>query len=269
MNFIYLNGDILPDDEAKISVLDRSFLFGEGVFETLRSYGGQTPFLEEHLKRLEYSALFLNIPYPTEINFNEVIQKLLEKTNLKDARLKIILTKLNTCVFCEKIDAKSYPKTYKLKIIEQVTNDNPRLAAVKTTSRLTKLVGYAEAQEAGFEDGILLNNKGQVTEGTRGNLFWVDENSELKTVLQDCGILCGITRQELMKVLKAKNLKIKEDIVTPEKLSNMKEVFYTSSIAGIKPVVQIDKRKISGGEPGDVTLMLQDLWERHVQELLE
>jgi branched-subunit amino acid aminotransferase/4-amino-4-deoxychorismate lyase len=279
MSFLYLNGKIVSDDEAKISVHDRSYLYGEGLFESFRSYNGIALFLTEHLKRLEWSATFLNVSFPMELDFAKICDDLLKKNNLKDARFKIVLsqatppaadaigenTSSNIVIFCTPLE--TGPATYKLKVIKNCINDALPLSAMKTTNYLVKIVARFEAKDSGFDDGILLNAKGLVTEASTGNLFWVDDKGILNTVAEAHGLLRGITKQELFKLIKDKKLTLRENQITPAELSNSREVFMTNSIVGIKPVTQIDSRQISGGEPGAVTLMLKDLWEKKLKEM--
>lgn len=278
MNFVCLNGDILPQNQAFIPVNDRSFLFGEGLFETILGQNGKIPLLKEHLNRLEWSCEFLGIPFPAQADFNGICSTLMTKNSLKDARLKIVVSShdadadepgrkerlSNWVVFCEPLPAS--PATFRLKTIRNAINDAAPLAAMKTTNYLVKTYGRREAQATGYDDGILLNAQGQVTETTTGNLFWIDESGVLKTAPESCGLLRGIMRQALLKLLKDNNLKYREDVITPENLSSMREVFVTNSLQGIKPVIQIDHRKISGGETGSITSMLMDLWKKWLSE---
>jgi branched-subunit amino acid aminotransferase/4-amino-4-deoxychorismate lyase len=267
MTMIYLNDTFVEDTQAKISVHDRSFLFGEGLFETFVSMDGKIPFLKDHLNRLEWSCTHLGFSLPEKINFSEICQELLKKNNFKNSRFKIVLSSQNCVVFCEPHDDKEIPPTYRLKIIKNRANDALPLSALKTTNYLTKISARADAKEAGFDDGILSNAKGQATETTTGNIFWVDKNGLLFTIMSECGLLDGITKKNLLKLFQEKGLKIKESMITAEELSNQREVFVTNSVIGIKPVVQIDKRQISGGEAGPITAMIQDLWKTYLKDL--
>lgn len=305
MTLIYLNGTILEDTQAQISVYDRSYLFGEGLFETFVSINGKFPFLTDHLNRLEWSCTHLSLKFPSEINFKEICQELLKKNNLKNARFKIMLSRTgiapssqikvrlessgisehranqnsmdannadfvqNCLIFCEPHDEKKIPATYHLKTIKNMPNDALPLAALKSSNYLTKLLARSEAHDSGFDDGILTNSKGHVTETTTANIFWVDKNGGLWTVLSDQGLLDGITKKNLIKLIKDKGLKIREGVITAPELSNQREVFVTNSVIGIKPVSRIDQRQISGGEAGPVTEMLQDLWKTKLTEFIQ
>lgn len=302
MTMIYLNGAFVEDTQAQISVYDRSYLFGEGLFETFISKDEKIPFLTDHLNRLEWSCTHLSFQFPTEINFSEICQELLKKNDLKNARFKILLSRTgiapssqikvkvestalsehranqnsidasnavftqNCVVFCEPHDENKIPATYHLKIIKNMHNDALPLAAIKSTNYLTKLLARSEAHDSGFDDGILTNSKGQVTETTTANIFWIDKDGALWTIMSDQGLLGGITKKNLITLIKDKGLKIRDGVITPLELSSQREVFVTNSVIGIKPVSQIDQRQISGGEAGPVTEMLQDLWKNHLVE---
>lgn len=278
MNHIYINGEIKPIDQAHISVLDLSYLFGEGAFETFRSYEGRILFAEDHLARLEWTTTFLNIQYDP-INIQDIATTLLSKNKIEDARFKLVCSqtqnhgslesKTNTILFCDPLDTSVLTKPYKVKTIQTYKNDESPLASLKTTNYLTQRLAKKEAQDAGYDDGLLLNHKNYVTETSTGNIFWVDKNGILKTVSKDCLHLPGVMKKQLLKLLQNKQLVCHEAFVTAQELSHSREVFITNSILGIKPVVNIDNRLISGGEAGNITLMLIDLWNKHIQEQLD
>lgn len=274
MGFIYLNGQILEEKAAKISVRDRSYLFGEGLFETFRSYDGKLPFIKKHLNRLEWSSTFLNISFPTGLDLEKTATDLLAKNNLKDARFKLVLSRTeepaeqNIVVFCQPYDANEIPTVYKLMVIKNLVNDAIPISTMKTTNYLVKIMARTQAREAGLDDGILLNSRGKVVETASANIFWVDKDGKLWTTPTDQDCLTGVTRQILLDLFKENKITIGENTVTPEEISNMREVFVTNSAVGIKPVAAIDKRQISGGQIGSVTAMIMDLWNKNLKDLL-
>lgn len=273
MAIVFLNGNFVEAAEAAISIYDRSYLFGEGVFETFRSHEGKFPLLKRHLNRLEWSTTFLDLTVPKE-NFSKICRDLLEKNKLKDGRFKIVLSateagESNCVVFCEKFSAPSPPHVYTLMTARSYVNDALPFAAVKTTNRLVKLKAHKDAVEAGFHDAILLNSRGQVTETTTANIFWIDSNAKLMTVLSEQGMLTGVMRSLLMETLSENKLKIFEGAIKPEDLSSSREVFVTNALWGIVPVGRIDARQISGGEIGPITEMLKELLEKKVKGLTE
>lgn len=283
MSFVYVNAELIPAAQAKISVFDRSYLFGEGLFESFRSFDGRIPFLQDHVERLKWAATFLEIAFP-KVDFKRVCQLLLEKNGLKDARFKILLSRqlksaadpkdksqvqTNITIFCEPFLTSRIPATYRLKTIHNMLNDSLPLVALKTTNYLAKTQARHQAREAGFDDGILLNSKGHVTECTTANIFWVDENGLLWTIPQAEGCLDGVMKKRLSQLLKENKLVLKEKGITSAGLSSAREVFVTNSVIGIRPVTKIDNRQISGGETGPVTQMLMDLWETALKALIK
>ena len=255
-----------------MSVFDRSYLFGEGIFETMRSFEGKFPFMQAHLGRLEWSTTFLDIPYP-EYNFAEICPALLDKNNFKEGRFKILASKTeagepNCTIYCEELDDSKIPETFTLKTAKSFCNDALPIAALKSTNSLVKLLAREDAIESGFSDAILLNSKGKVTEATRANIFWVDKDGKLFSVMAEQGLLSGLMGKTIKDVLKENQLACKEAVITPEELSSSREVFITNSVICIRPVVKIDKRQISGGEMGPITLMINDLWKKKIKELV-
>lgn len=278
MTIHYINNEYVAENEAKISIFDRSYLFGEGLFESFRSFKeGKIPLLEKHLNRLEWSCTFLDLPFPL-LKFEDICQNLLKKNDFEQARFKIVVSQnedglseplagyTNVTVFCHELDDSKVPSTYKLKTLNTLVNDALPLSSVKTTNYLVKAIGRRQAKEAGCDDGILLNHKGYVTEGTSSNIFWIDKDNKLCTIMPEQGLLPGVMKQTVMDLIKEKSLKIHETMIKPDELSHSREVFVTNSIIGIKPVVQIDGRKISGGEIGPITEMIAELWTNQLKD---
>jgi len=139
---------------------------------------------------------------------------------------------------------------------------------MKTTNYLAKLRGKFEALDAGFDDGVLLNSQGNVTETCTANIFWVDKDAKLWTVLDEQGLLSGVMKKQLIDLLKEKEIHIQEGLITAKELSSAREIFITNSVIGIKPVMAIDDRQISGGDTGDITLMIMELWKGRIEEMV-
>ena len=279
MTQVYLNGQFLAECDAKIPVTDRSYLFGEGLFESFRSHNGKIPFLKDHVARLEWSSEYLHLPFPADVDFAKITSELLAKNKLENARFKIILSKTdnlnktgeaqtNLLVSCEAFDDKKLPETYKLKVIKTFPADSLPLAAMKTTNYLVKILARNEAREAGFDDGLLVNSKGSVAEASSANIFWINASGQLCTIAADQGLLSGVTRRNLIELLKKNNFTVNETRATPDEISSSREVFVTNSIIGVKPVVAVDHRQISGGEIGSITAMICDLWKKQIEELI-
>lgn len=280
-SFVWINGRLCDAGKACVSVNNRAFLYGEGLFETLRSYDGKVPFIKDHLQRLEWGSIFLNLEFPSDLDFEKIFAELIEKNGLPNARLKIVLSRRSVAVengepvferdvvvFCEPLNVVPTPQVYRLKTIKSLVNDVPTVAALKSTNYLIKTLARAEARESRCDDGILLNARGHVTETSSANLFWLSADGKLHTVLPSEGLLGGVTKKNLVALLAAKGLKCHEGVITPNEFSSVREAFVTNSVIGVKPVVEVDKRQISGGEIGSVTLQIQELWDKHVKELI-
>lgn len=285
MSVCYINGDYVAAAEAKISVFDRSYLFGEGLFESFRSYQGQLPFLQEHLQRLEWSSTFLNLPFPSDLDFADICKNLLKKNGLEEARFKLVLSrqgqsmlpqseqelgdgKTNVTLFCELLDPEKTPQSYRLKTITNYTNDALPLSSMKTTNYLVKTMARFEALDAGFNDGILINSHGHAVETTTANLFWIDKDSTLWTVMEDQGLIPGTMKAKLLKLAQEHKITIKQGVITPKDLSHSKEIFITNCVVGVMPVTAINDRQISGGEIGSITAMIRDLWLKNLKDHL-
>lgn len=276
MSFLYLNGEIYPSQEAKVSVLDRSYLFGEGAFESFRSYEGKVLFLKEHLARLTWTCEFLGLKLPEDLDFAAICTELLKKNDLKNARFKILLSRIvsetdksetnNAMISCEEL--KKVNPTYRLMTVKNIVNDSLPVSAMKTTSRITKVLARFAAEDAGYDDGILLNHKGMVTETTYANIFWLDKDGVLHTVMSEQGLLGGVMKKLICELLSENKLKYKEAVIAAPEISHVRELFITNALIGIKPVVNVDGKQISGGEVGPITEMIMDLWDKKIKKMV-
>ncbi len=271
---IYLDGKLVDKDKAVVSVFDHGLLYGDGVFEGIRSYDGLVFKLKEHLERLFESAhtLMLEIPLSKEALEKAVIQTL-QANRLKDAYIRLVVTrgvgdlgldprkcrKPTLFIIADKIAL--YPKEYyerglELATVPTVRNHpealNPQL---KTLNYLNNILAKIEATNAGVNEAILLNSQGYVTECTGENIFLVRDHAVL-TPPPYVGILKGITRQVVMRLAAGMGFSVHEEVFTRHDLYTAHEVFLTGTAAEIVPVVKIDNRPIGTGRPGKVTLQL-------------
>lgn len=281
---IYINGKILDESEAKISVMDRGYLFGEGLFETIRAYDGSIPFLDKHLNRMEWSATFIGIPFPYPSEIKKGIFDTLKENKLKDARVKVILSAKNKSGFsplvptgemdvhlvigCESFKPfsdKDYEEGVNLAFIHSVKNDPPPVSDIKSVNWLTKMIGRREFSEKDCFDGILLDAQGFVTETTTSNIFWV-EGEKVFTPPTSIGLLPGVTRDVVIQLIKDQGYEFEERIIKGEKLTKASEVFITGSTLEVMPVTEIDSNPINSGEPGKLTKEIQKLYKERVEE---
>jgi branched-chain amino acid aminotransferase len=272
---VYINGKFYEKKDAKISVFDHGFLYGDGVFEGIRSYNRRVFKLKEHIQRLYESAhtIMLQVPLKPEEMLRAVI-KTLKINNLKDAYIRLIVTRgegdlgldPNRCagnatviIIADKIIL--YPqKLYKegLVIITVPTIRNLPEALnpqIKSLNYLNNILAKMEALNAGYQEAIMLDNLGYVAECTGDNIFIARGNS-LYTPPQCMGTLRGITRDTVLELAKKNKIPVHEHVLTRHELYNAEECFLTGTAAEIIPVVRVDGRTIGSGRPGKLTIKL-------------
>ena len=272
---VYLNGRFVDQSQAVVSVFDHGLLYGDGVFEGIRSYDGLIFKLKEHVDRLFESAhtIMLKIPMNKE-ELIGVVKQSLRINRLHDAYIRLVVTrgegdlgldprkcaKPTVFVIADKIEL--YPKKLYdqgLALITVATQRNVPEALnpqIKSLNYLNNILAKIEAITAGYEEAIMLSHSGYVTECTGENIFIVKKR-QLLTPPPYIGVLRGITRQTVMDLGVRQRLEVREDLLTRHDLFNADEVFLTGTAAEIVPVVKIDGRVIGSGKPGPVTKKLQ------------
>ncbi len=271
---IYINGKLVDKSSAKISVFDHGLLYGDGVFEGIRSYGGSIFKLDEHLKRLFDSAkaIRLNIPMD-EDGLKDAIIKTLKQNGLKDAYIRLVVTrgagdlgldprkcrKPSVIIITDNIAL--YPKEFYVNGLEIVianTRRNPKRALdpqLKSLNYLNNILGKIEAIKKGVEEAVMLNCDGYVAECTGVNIFIVKDNTVI-TPNKDSGALNGITQLAVMSLARDDGMAVKERLIKPADLYSADECFLTGTAAEIIPVYKIDGRPIGSGTAGEKTLRL-------------
>lgn len=278
---VYIDGEFVPRSQAKISVFDHGLLYGDGVFEGIRSYNGVVFKLVEHVDRLYDSAktIMLEIPIKKEEMINIVLETL-RRNNLKDAYIRLIVTrgvgdlgldprkcvKPSIIVIAQPMEPllgrEVKEKGVKL-IVSSVRRDRVDATThqAKTLNYLNSILAKIEAINAGVDDSILLDERGFVSEASAANLFIV-KNNIISTPPQTAGILPGITRATVIEIAKKIGYTVEERDITPHELVTADEVFLTGTAAEIVPVVEISRRKIGDGKPGPVTRRLMEEFEK-------
>lgn len=271
---IYIDGQLIEKESAKISVFDHGLLYGDGVFEGIRSYNGLIFKLNEHINRLFESAhsIMLKIPL-AKSELKEAVVKTLKVNNLKDAYIRLVITRgvgdlgldPRKCprpaiiIITDKIAL--YPDKYYKNGLEIITVPTPRNlpealnGQIKSLNYLNNILAKIEAINAGVEEALMLSASGYVAEGTGDNIFIV-KKGKLITPPVYMGILRGITRGAVMDIAAKNKITASEDILTRHDLYNADECFLTGTAAEIIPVVKIDTRPIGNGKPGVLTLKL-------------
>ena len=271
---VYINGKLFNRNDAKISVFDHGLLYGDGVFEGIRSYDGLVFKLKEHLDRLFESAktLMLKIPL-SQKGLTEAIIHTLKANRLKDAYIRLVVTRgegdlgldprkcSHPAVIIITDRIMLYPKKlYRdgLEIITVPTQRNIPSAVdpqIKSLNYLNNIFAKIEAVNAGKEEAIMLNHAGFVAECTGDNIF-IAKQGELLTPPTYVGALKGITRLAVMTIARRERIPIREEVMTRHNIFNADESFLTGTAAEVIPVVKVDGRMIGNGKPGILTLRI-------------
>ena len=272
---VYINGRLYERGKAKISVFDHGLLYGDGVFEGIRSYNQHLFKLKEHIDRLFESAksIMLDIPLSHQQMIKAIISTL--KTNkLKDAYIRVVVTRgegdlgldprkckgnASVIIITDKIvlySEKLYKKGLEIITVPTLRNlpeaVNPQ---IKSLNYLNNILAKIEATNCGYQEAIMLDSMGYVAECTGDNIFIV-KKGELYTPPQCMGTLRGITRDTILNIARKKDVARHEHVLTRHEVYISDEVFLTGTAAEIIPVVKVDGRVIGNGRPGGITLML-------------
>lgn len=251
---IFLNGKFLPKRQALISPLEPGFLYGFGLFETMRWRNDMIVYFDAHLKRLDESRKLLGIEraYP-QTKLKDIIRKLVNTNGLPDACVRLTLSKrekgtdiLITARRYRPYSRLEYKRGFSTCVSSLRQNKSFFLAQLKTTNYLLYRLAYKEAIGRGFQEAIILNHKGYVAETSRCNLFFV-KDAELFTPALDCGCLDGITRRVVFDAAGEYGIKVFEGNFTITDLSSSDEAFLTNSLMGIMPLASIEHRRITRG----------------------
>ena len=280
--WIYLNGSLVLEDEARISPFDHGFLYGHGLFETMRVYCGKVFCLDEHLKRLHNSSRVLGWPewFDGKI-LSSAIYQTLEKNKLQEASVRLTVsrgigesrpdpstcTQMTVAIFTypsHSLASEVYEQGWSLVQSTIRRNLTSPLCGLKVANYLDHILAKAQARQKGANEALLLNTKGIVAEGTMCNIFFV-RDGKLITPDEKSGILPGITRALVLEIAKEAGIESEERQVDPHELLGISEMFVTSSLLEIMPVTILDQRIVNGGRPGPITKLLQTEYKRKVE----
>ena len=271
---IYLNGKLVPEKDAKVSVFDHGLLYGDGVFEGIRSYNGRVFMLGEHVERLYRSAKAIDLKVPmTPAGMAQAVVRTCKANRVMDGYIRLIVTRgvgslgLNpyNCSKPQVIIIAGSIQLYPKKLYDEglaivtvgtVRNHTESInPQIKSLNYLNNVLAKIEAINSGCMEAVMLNPQGFVAEATGDNIFVV-RGTSLITPPPWCGTLEGITRNVVMK------LEVREDVLTRYELYTADEVFLTGTAAEVIPVVNIDRRSIGAGKPGPVTRQLAKTFNR-------
>lgn len=267
MATVYLNGKLLPRTEARVPAEDRAVLFGDGVFETLRAYGGRVLRFSEHFTRLRHSldAIGMALPVADE-DLIEGIRALLENEGLREARIRITITGgpddgalrlrrahppnvLITAIPFRPLAPETYARGVALITSPFRVHDTSPLARIKTTDRLVHLMAKETALERGAYDAVFLDEAGHVLETTAANVFFASERV-VYTASLDCPVLPGVTRDLVFEAARSAEVSIQEGRFPLERVLEADEAFLTGTTVELLGVRSIDSRPIGRGRPG-------------------
>jgi branched-chain amino acid aminotransferase len=282
----YVNGTIGPLETAAIPVLDHGFMYGEGVYEVLRTYSGEPLLYDQHVARLRRSAAAIHLALPFD---DETLRSWVDRTSAAaglegDTYIRILTTRgVGDLTY----DVRATPLPSIVIVVKPQPAPDPRLRnegiavalvpilrnhpgsvnpMIKSNNLLNNALAMQEAQRRGAEEALMCNYRGELSECSQSNIFLIRDGVAL-TPPSTAGLLNGITRAFLFQVGQEVEVKVEEATLMPADLDTADEVFITSTTREITPVVRIDGRVMGSGRPGELTLRLWDAYHRRALEM--
>ncbi len=283
---VYVNGKIVDEDKAVISVFDRGFLYGDAIFETMRGYNGRVFRIKDHLERLYSAMKSLKIKQPlADKEAEKVVYELLDANalNKSGAHVRITVSRgpseerkmdisksgpSNAVVIAREYippPENCYEKGVVVNMARSRRNSRSAISNFKAVNYLDNILARNEAFPEGFLDTIFLNESGYVCEASTSNIFMVGRN-RLATPSLSCGILPGITRKVVLELSRYAGVGVEEGEFLESKLKDADEVFLTNSMFEIIPVVKIDSKTIGTGTVGTITRKMHNLYKELVEK---
>jgi branched-chain amino acid aminotransferase len=287
---VNVNGRVSDQEHAVISIFDHGFLYGEGVYETLRTYNGQPFLFERHMRRLRNSAGMLALSIPlTDAQIDERFRETMRTAGLGDgpereAYIRILVTRgigeltydpaatpTPSIIVIVKPNvappAEVFERGVTVSLVGVVRNHpNTVNPLIKSNSLLNNALAMQEALRRGAFEGVMRNYRGELAECTQSNLFVVKKGAALTPPI-DAGLLPGITREFLFEVGAENGIPVREAVLKDADLLSADESFLTSTTREVVPIVQVDHHKIGAGVPGPITRALLDGFRRKAQAL--
>lgn len=284
---VNIDGEILPEAQARIPVLDRGFLYGDSIYEVLRTFG-RVPFaLREHLDRLDRSAELLGMVPPWDRRrLVDEIARLLDRGGSGDSYLRIIMTRGGGEIDLDPAVAHDPHVVIIMKPFSPLPDEmirsgvsvmlvpSGRCAAgaipdgTKTGNYLNNIMALGQARRAGHYECVLVEGGGHLTEGSTTNIFIV-RGERVETPSLDSGILDGITRSFVIDECRRLGMVVREARIMPDDLMTAGEAFLTSTIRDVLPVVRVDDTRLGDGKPGPITRRIREAFLDHVRRRVD
>jgi branched-chain amino acid aminotransferase len=280
---VNIDGKLYPPEDAKISVFDHGFLYGDNIYETIRTYRGRLFLPERHMFRLQASAGMIRLRLPMNLeSLKKEIERTVAAAGNQESYVRLIVTRgkgkitLDTdrserasyviiVIPLELLPKEFYEQGVKVALVSIRRNDqqslNPR---IKSGNLLNNVLAFMQAKSEGAFEGILCNLSGNVTEATTSNVFLVKEKVLITPTL-DAGLLSGVTRGLVLELAAAERIDIEERNVLPEELLAADECFITSTTKGVLPVRQISDTTLKAA-PGPITRKIMKAYKKFVDE---
>jgi aminodeoxychorismate lyase len=258
---VFLNGEFVPEEQAVVPVLDRGFLYGDGLFETIRVFAGRPFRWNEHMQRLHRGAGFLRIRLPFDTSAQRrIADELIGRNAMPDCVLRVTLSRgtgqrgysprgaetptfVMTLHAAPAIHLQDPPRWRAIRSTFRIPANDP-LSAFKTANKLTQVLARAEADAAGVEEALLLNEREEIVSSTAANLFWIEESGVCTPALET-GALPGVTRGVVFELCAGLKVGVQEVSATLDPVRKARGVFLTSSVAGIIEVSEIDGARLA------------------------
>jgi len=285
MEKVFVNGSFVNLTQAKISVFDRGFLYGDGLFETMRAYWGKIFRLEDHLDRLFSSAKGIDLAFSyTRKELKSIIERILKINSLSEAYIRLTLSRgvsepglISECKSpatlvivareFESLSPVEYRKGWRATVVETRQNQASPLSRLKSLNFLNNILARKEAEAKRVDEGILLNSLGEITEASTSNIFLV-RKGVVVTPPEEAGLLAGITRKVVLELTPNLGMEALKRRVSLNDLMGAEEAFLTNSLIEIMPLIEIDGRLIGRGKPGIATQRIhkayRDLVKREI-----
>ncbi|HRU06233.1 MAG TPA: aminotransferase class IV [Candidatus Brocadiia bacterium] len=277
MGVLWINGEFVDESRPVILAGDRGFLYGDGLFETMRTFGGKVFQLAEHWARLAESAEFLRIPLGMSADeAGAVAEELARRNGLQEAVIRAALSRgpggrglglveperptlMIQARPLEPMPEEIYRRGMDLIVASARQNANSPLARHKTANYLLCLLARQEARDAKRQEAVILNQMGQVCEASAANIFWV-EGGRLVTPAVHCGLLPGVTRASVLRIAGRLGIETAEVAAPVSRLFDAEEALLTNSVMGVMPVRRLDDRRVGAGAPGPVTRRIMEAY---------